>query len=63
MQARVTDAAIQIYGGMGVTEETAVGHYFKRLSILESQFGSTDFHLRRYTDLSADEMPTAMAAE
>lgn len=37
--------AIQLHGGIGVTEEYVVGHYFKRLTVLESQFGDTDFHL------------------
>lgn len=46
----VTQQAIQLHGGIGVTEEYAVGHYFRRLSILESQFGDTDFHLARFSD-------------
>jgi len=37
--------AIQLHGGIGVTEEYVVGHYFKRLTVLESEFGDTDFHL------------------
>ena len=39
--------AIQLHGGIGVTEEYAVGHYFKRLTMLETQFGDTDHHLAR----------------
>lgn len=46
----VTQQAIQLHGGIGVTEEYAVGHYFRRLSILDSQFGDTDFHLSRFAD-------------
>jgi alkylation response protein AidB-like acyl-CoA dehydrogenase len=45
-------AAIQIHGGMGITEELALGHYFRRLTAIAAQFGSTDFHLRRYADLA-----------
>lgn len=43
--------AIQIHGGMGMTDELAVGHYFKRATMIESQFGNTDWHLRRYEAL------------
>jgi alkylation response protein AidB-like acyl-CoA dehydrogenase len=45
-------AAVQIHGGMGITEELAVGHFFKRATMIEAQFGSTDHHLRRYERLS-----------
>ncbi|OYX92656.1 MAG: pimeloyl-CoA dehydrogenase small subunit, partial [Caulobacter sp. 35-67-4] len=44
--------AIQIHGGMGMTDELAIGHYFKRASIIEGQFGSVDHHLKRYESLS-----------
>lgn len=53
--------AIQIHGGMGMTDELAIGHYFKRLTIIDSEFGNVDHHLKRYTDLSAADM--AVAAE
>jgi alkylation response protein AidB-like acyl-CoA dehydrogenase len=44
--------AIQLHGGMGMTDELAIGHYFKRGTILESLFGSVDHHLSRYEGLS-----------
>ena len=44
--------AIQMHGGMGVTNEMAIGHYFKRATMIESAFGSTDHHLARYERLS-----------
>lgn len=44
--------AIQIHGGMGMTDELAIGHYFKRGTIIEGLFGSVDHHLRRYETLS-----------
>jgi alkylation response protein AidB-like acyl-CoA dehydrogenase len=44
--------AIQLHGGMGTTDELAVGHYFKRATLIESAFGSTDHHLARYEALS-----------
>ncbi|MGH8504369.1 MAG: acyl-CoA dehydrogenase family protein [Stenotrophobium sp.] len=48
----IGQAAIQIHGGMGITEELALGHYFKRITAIGNQFGSTDHHLRHYADLS-----------
>jgi pimeloyl-CoA dehydrogenase small subunit len=57
----VGQSAIQIHGGMGMTDELAIGHYFKRLTIIDSEFGNVDHHLKRYTDLSATEV--AVAAE
>ena len=44
--------AIQLHGGMGMTDEMAVGHYFKRATMIEGVFGSTDHHLARYEALS-----------
>jgi alkylation response protein AidB-like acyl-CoA dehydrogenase len=44
--------AVQLHGGMGMTEELAIGHYFKRLTALQFEFGSTDFHRARYATLT-----------
>ena len=44
--------AVQLHGGMGMTEELAIGHYFKRLTALQYEFGSTDHHRARYAALS-----------
>jgi alkylation response protein AidB-like acyl-CoA dehydrogenase len=44
--------AVQLHGGMGVTDEMAIGHYFKRATMIEGLFGSTDHHLARYEALS-----------
>jgi pimeloyl-CoA dehydrogenase small subunit len=55
----VGQQAIQIHGGMGMTDELAVGHYFKRLTMIDSEFGNVDHHLKRYTDLSAGAVPVA----
>ncbi|HXQ12783.1 MAG TPA: acyl-CoA dehydrogenase family protein [Caulobacteraceae bacterium] len=46
--------AIQLHGGMGMTDEMAIGHYFKRATVLDGLFGSTDHHLRRYEALTFD---------
>jgi alkylation response protein AidB-like acyl-CoA dehydrogenase len=40
--------AIQLHGGIGVTEEHVVGHYFKRLTLVRGLFGTTDSHLARF---------------
>ncbi|HKI73248.1 MAG TPA: acyl-CoA dehydrogenase family protein [Pseudomonadales bacterium] len=37
--------AVQLHGGMGMTEELRVAHYFKRLTVIDAQFGNTDHHL------------------
>lgn len=44
----VGENAVQTHGGMGVTEELRVGHYFKRLLVIEAQFGGTDYHLEQF---------------
>jgi len=46
----VGEQAIQLHGGVGMTQEYKIGHYFKRLTMIESTFGDTDYHLRRVTD-------------
>jgi len=43
----VAERAVQLHGGIGVTEEAAVGHYFKRLTMIDLQFGDSDFHLSK----------------
>jgi pimeloyl-CoA dehydrogenase small subunit len=45
--------AVQIHGGMGMTDELNVGHYFKRLTMLDTLYGNVDHHLKRYAALSA----------
>lgn len=44
----VGENAVQLHGGMGVTEELRVGHYFKRLSVINSLFGNDDHHLNEF---------------
>ena len=46
----VGENAVQLHGGMGVTEELRVGHYFKRLIVIDSILGNTDFHLQKFTN-------------
>ena len=47
----VGQAAVQIHGGIGLTEELPLSHYFKRATMIEQALGSSDFHLRRYQAL------------
>lgn len=47
--------AVQTHGGIGITQELAIGHYFKRASIIEGQFGSADFHFDRFERLTYPE--------
>ena len=44
--------AVQLHGGMGMTEEMAVSHYFKRASLLRFLYGGEDHHIVRYETLS-----------
>ncbi|MBX3707758.1 MAG: acyl-CoA dehydrogenase family protein [Pseudomonadales bacterium] len=44
----IGENAVQLHGGMGMTEELRIGHYFKRMLVIESQFGNTDYHLQRF---------------
>lgn len=46
--------AVQLHGGMGMTDELSIGHYFKRATVLETEFGSADWHLARHAALSVD---------
>jgi alkylation response protein AidB-like acyl-CoA dehydrogenase len=47
----VGQGAVQLHGGMGMTEELAVGHAFRRLTLIEGQFGPPSWHLRRVARL------------
>jgi len=49
----VADQAVQLHGGMGMTDELNVGHYFKRISSINIQFGDPAYHVLRYAQLDA----------
>lgn len=49
---KVAQEAVQIHGGMGVTWELDIAHYFKRLTAIDLLFGNADFHLDRFVNLS-----------
>ncbi|MGD8417190.1 MAG: acyl-CoA dehydrogenase family protein [Pseudomonadales bacterium] len=44
----IGENAVQLHGGMGMTEELRVGHYFKRLLVIDAQFGNADYHLEKF---------------
>jgi pimeloyl-CoA dehydrogenase small subunit len=46
----VGQQSIQLHGGIGMTMEAKIGHYFKRLTMIENTFGDTEYHLRRVTE-------------
>jgi alkylation response protein AidB-like acyl-CoA dehydrogenase len=48
--------AVQLHGGMGMTDELAVGHYFRRATAIEQQFGAADHHAKRYAALMREEL-------
>ena len=49
----VGQSAIQLHGGMGMTNELAVSHYFKRATMIESELGSVDHHALRIEQCDA----------
>ncbi len=54
---RVAQAAVQLHGGMGVTDELAIGQLFKRAVAIEAQFGSSETHVLRFQQLRAARAP------
>ena len=48
---QVAREAVQIHGGMGVSWDMDIAHFFKRISVIDITFGNADYHLDRYVDL------------
>jgi alkylation response protein AidB-like acyl-CoA dehydrogenase len=48
----IGEEAIQLHGGMGLTEEMAVGHYVRRLMMINTLFGNGDYHQDQFNSLS-----------
>ncbi|MEI5682008.1 acyl-CoA dehydrogenase family protein [Mesorhizobium sp. CCNWLW179-1] len=46
--------AIQLHGGIGMTNELSIGHYFKRLLMVETMLGDIDFHQKRFASLPSE---------
>lgn len=53
---RISREAVQMHGGMGVTDELDVGLYLKRIRVAQASLGDGDFHVQRYGDLSTAEV-------
>jgi len=51
----VGQQSVQLHGGIGVTEELIIGHYFKRLTLINTTLGDADFHLGRFSDMMVQE--------
>ncbi len=49
--------AIQLHGGMGMTQELAVGHYFKRLEAIDVMFGNSSHHRGEFANFDAQDNP------
>ena len=49
---KVAHEAVQIYGGMGMTDEMSTGMYLKRINVINTLFGNGDYHLRQLVALS-----------
>jgi len=47
----VSQEAVQLHGGMGMTEELKISHTFRRLTTIGQRFGDADHHLERYASL------------
>ena len=56
----VGQGAVQLHGGMGMTDELVIGHGFKRLTLIEHLMGGIDVHLRRVAQLGALNNPLAL---
>jgi len=50
--AEVTAEAVQLHGGMGLTEEMKVGHYLKRMRMLGAVYGDADHHLSKFNQVA-----------
>jgi alkylation response protein AidB-like acyl-CoA dehydrogenase len=48
---KVGQEAVQLHGGIGITDELDVAHLFKRVTAIETLFGNVDFHTRRFASL------------
>mgnify|MGYP001373413045 FL=1 len=42
---------IQLHGGMGMTDDMPIGHFFKRLTMIDAIFGNVDFHRKRFAQI------------
>jgi len=59
----VAEQAVQLHGGMGMTDELNVGHYFKRITSINVQFGDPSYHLTRYAGRTHPYLTTNLVSE
>jgi alkylation response protein AidB-like acyl-CoA dehydrogenase len=52
---RVANEAVQMHGGVGITEELEVSHHFRRLMVIGALFGGRDEHFARFVDAALAE--------
>lgn len=50
MAQHVSNEAIQMHGGIGVTDEYDLGLFLKRMRLAQNQLGNADYHCQRYGD-------------
>lgn len=53
----VGQQAVQLHGGMGMSAELGISHYFKRLTLINATFGDIDHHVGAFSDLLRAEVP------
>ncbi|MDX1735340.1 MAG: acyl-CoA dehydrogenase, partial [Halioglobus sp.] len=51
----VSQEAVQLHGGIGMTDELVVGHHYKRLLLLSKLYGDEDCHLQRFVELTRSQ--------
>jgi hypothetical protein len=44
-----------LHGGIGMTDELGIGHYYKRLMVLAKLYGDESYYLQKFADLAATE--------
>ena len=49
----VAQQAVQLHGGIGMTDELSVGHHYKRLMVLAKLYGDESYYLQKFSDLAA----------
>ncbi|SDT04709.1 acyl-CoA dehydrogenase family protein [Bradyrhizobium canariense] len=59
----VAEQAIQLHGGMGMSDELNVGHYFKRIASINVQFGDPTYHLMRYAQQNDSQNDSDVSSE
>jgi hypothetical protein len=50
-----------LHGGIGMTDELGIGHYYKRLMVLAKLYGDESYYLQKFADLAATEAAWGLA--